>query len=118
MKQRGRKSQASLRVVGSHPRLVSSSSPDDRPQPPDQLGETEQAIWNAVIGDWKGSSASYYVLLSGLEAHMRARQARETIDDEGMTIIGRDGQPKAHPLCTVERDARRAFQQTFRSLGI
>jgi phage terminase small subunit len=49
---------------------------------------------------------------------MRARQARETIDDEGMTIIGRDGQPKAHPLCTVERDARRAFQQTFRSLGI
>jgi len=58
------------------------------------------------------------VLLSGLEAHMRARQARETIDDEGMTIIGRDGQPKAHPLCTVERDARRAFQQTFRSLGI
>ena len=87
-------------------------------QPPDHLGEPECEIWDDVIRDFKGSRASYFVLLSWLEAHMRARQARETIDDEGMTIIGRDGQPKAHPLCTVERDARRAFQQTFRSLGI
>jgi hypothetical protein len=35
-----------------------------------------------------------------------------------LTVLGRDGQSKAHPLCTVERDARRAFQQTFRQLGI
>src|SRR6516162_4942952 len=57
-------------------------------QPPDHLGEPECEIWDDVIRDFKGSRASYFVLLSGLEAHMRARQARETIDDEGMTIIG------------------------------
>jgi P27 family predicted phage terminase small subunit len=118
MKQRGRKSQTQLRVVGSKPKLGTSNNPGDPPRPPNHLGEPEQQIWNAVIGDWKGNGASYFVLLSGLEAHQRAREAREIIDDEGMTIIGRDGQPKAHPLCTVERDARRAFQQTFRSLGI
>jgi len=71
-----------------------------------------------VIAEWKGSSAAFAVLVAGLEAHQRAREAREIIDNEGMTVIGRDGQPKAHPLCTVEHDARRAFQMTSRSLGI
>jgi len=82
-------------------------------RPPDHLGEPERQIWNAVIADFKGSSASYFVLLSGLESHQRAREAREIIDSEGMTLLGRDGQSKAHPLCTVERDARRAFASKF-----
>jgi len=86
MKQRGRKSKTQLRVVGSKPKLVTSNNLDDPPRPPNHLGEPEQQIWNAVIGDWKGNGASYFVLLSGLEAHQRAREAREIIDDEGMTI--------------------------------
>ena len=106
------------RAQRSRPHLISSSSPDDPPRPPDHLGEPERQIWNAVIADFKGRSASYFVLLSGLESHQRAREAREIIDSEGMTQLGRDGQSKAHPLCTVERDARRAFAQVFRSLGI
>jgi P27 family predicted phage terminase small subunit len=117
MKQRGRKSAASLSVVG-RPRLVVSQPTDDPPPPPAHLGEIERRIWNDVIADWKGTRVSFAVLTSGLESHQLARECRETIAAEGLTIIGRDGQPKAHPLCSVERDARAAFQRAIKQLGI
>jgi P27 family predicted phage terminase small subunit len=116
VKQRGRKSAA---LVAFGPRLVSQSPANEPPPtPPAHLGEREKQIWSDIVADWTGSRASFAVLTAGLEAHQRAREARETIDAEGLTVVGRDGQSKAHPLCTVERDARRAFQQTFRQLGI
>lgn len=117
MKQRGRKSAASLSVLRG-PHLVASRPADVRPPPPPHLGEPERAIWDAITGEWKGTSASFFVLVSTLEAHQRAREAREVIGEEGMTIVGRDGQPKAHPLCSVERDARAAFQRGLKQLGI
>jgi P27 family predicted phage terminase small subunit len=117
MKQRGRKSRASLSVVGE-PRLIASSPPYNPPPPPDHLGESERKIWADVVRDWRGSSASFAVLTSGLEAHQRARECAEIIRDEGLVTNGRDGQPRSHPLCSVERDARAAFQRTFRQLGI
>lgn len=118
MRQRGRKSAASLAVVGKAPRLVASSPAPNPPSPPTHLGEPERRIWANVLSEFSGTLTSFAVLASGLEAHQRAREAREIIESEGMVVTGRDGQSKAHPLCTVERDARKAFQQTFRYLGI
>src|SRR5262245_11217449 len=46
------------------------------------------------------------VLTTALEAHQRARECREAILREGMTVTGRDGQAKVHPLLAVERDGR------------
>jgi P27 family predicted phage terminase small subunit len=118
MRKRGRKSQASLSVVGNQPRLVATSSPNDPPPPPDHLGEPEREIWAEVVADWRGTKVSFLVLTAALEMHMRAREAREVIADEGLTIEGRDGQPRSHPLCTVERDANAAFLRGLKSLGI
>ena len=66
------------------------------PPPPDHLGDPERAIWTAITDDWKGSSASFFVLTSTLEAHQRAREAREVIDGEGKVIARfcRAGQEK------------------------
>ena len=118
MRQRGRKSAAQLAVIAATPRLVTSSPASDPPQPPAHLGEPERSIWAHVTAEYSGSLSSYAVLVTDLESHQRARQARETIEIEGMVVTGRDGQTKAHPLLTVERDARKAFQQAFRYLGI
>jgi P27 family predicted phage terminase small subunit len=117
MKQRGRKSAASLAVLRG-PRLVVSQPADDPPPPPDHLGDPEKQIWADVVADWRGSKVSFAVLASGLEAHQRARECREIIETEGLTIIGRDGQSRSHPLCVVQRDAAAAFQRTLKSLGI
>jgi P27 family predicted phage terminase small subunit len=117
MRQRGRKSAASL-AVG--PRLVVASRPirDDLPPAPAHLADPEREIWADVMREWSGTAASHAVLLAGLEAHQRARECREIISAEGLTVTGRDGQAKSHPLCTVERDSAAAFQRTFRTLGI
>ena len=90
----------------------------DPPEPPAHLGEPEQQIWREVLRDYRGTNAALAVLASGLESHMRARQCREAIAEDGMTVPGRDDQLKPHPLLAVERGAMRAFQQTFRALGI
>ena len=118
MRQRGRKSAAALAVVGKQPRLVANNPSTDPPPCPEHLGEAERVIWDDVVRDYQGTPASFAVLTSGLEAHMRARECREIIAIEGAVTTGRDGQPRAHPLLTTERDARRAFQQTFKALGI
>ena len=117
MKQRGRKSAASLSVFPK-PHLVPPAPASEPPQPPSHLGEPEQRIWRDVLREYRGTDASLVLLASGLESHMRARQCREAIAEDGMTVPGRDDQLKPHPLLAVERGAMRAFQQTFRALGI
>ncbi len=117
MKQRGRKSAASLAVLGK-PRIVASNPSPEPPPPPVDLGEPEQAIWRAVVSEYRGSLTSFAVLHSGLKMHQRAREANEIIAEEGMAIPTREGNSRAHPLCAVEREARRSFEMTFRRLGI
>jgi P27 family predicted phage terminase small subunit len=91
----------------------------DPPPPPAHLGEPERLIWAGVFADFKLEvGVSIAVLTTALEAHQRAREAREAIEVDGMTVIGRDGQAKAHPLLAVERDARQAWLSGIRALGL
>lgn len=65
-----------------------------------------------------GDTYSQKLLITALEAHQRARKAREAIDEAGMTFIDKAGQLKAHPLLCVERDSRAAFLTAMRLLNI
>jgi len=121
MKQRGRKSGAALSVVDSRSRLVSSSLAlfsINPPPPPDDLGEPEQQIWRDVVAEWRGPRLSYALLADALRAHQTARKCSETIAREGMTVQGRDGQTRAHPLLAVERSAIASYQRQLKTLGI
>jgi hypothetical protein len=57
-------------------------------------------------------------LATALEAHQRARECREAIAAEDMTLTGRDGQAKVHPLLAVERDARAQWLAGIKALGL
>ncbi len=61
---------------------------------------------------------SQKLLLTAMEAHQRARKARETIDIDGMCTLDKWGQKKSHPLLTVERDSRSAFLTAMKMLNI
>ena len=88
------------------------------PSPPAHLGRPEQQIWRDVFSDFSLTARiSGAVLATALEAHQRAREARETIASEGM-IVGRAGQGKVHPLLAVERDARQAWLSAIKALGL
>ena len=118
MRKRGRKSQASLSVVGNQPRLVATSSPNDPPPPPDHLEEPERIIWRAVVAEFRGPRLSYEMLADALKAHQCARKCSEIVAAEGMTVEGRDGQLKAHPLLAIERSATASYQRQLKTLGI
>jgi phage terminase small subunit len=88
-------------------------------KPPSHLGEIEVGIWKRVLADYQfGTAIAFDVLTTSLEAHMRAREAREAIQRDGMTVIGRDGQQRPHPLLSVERDARAAWLQGLKMLEL
>ena len=119
MAQRGRKSAASLSIIGVDPAGYRPHPIPDPTPPPNHLGEPERQIWAGVFRDFDlTTEAAVAVLVTALEAHQRARECREAIARDGMTVEGRDGQAKVHPLLSVERDARAAWLAGLRTLGL
>jgi P27 family predicted phage terminase small subunit len=122
MAQRGRKSRAALAVIGIGSAVVRphpARTEFDPPQPPSHLGELERAIWAGVFRDYNLSAdVASAVLTTALEAHQRARECREAVFRDGMTVVGRDGQTKVHPLLAVERDARAQWLAGVKALGL
>jgi len=121
MRQRGRKSGASLSIVGSSPPITSSQPAFTEPAPkaPNDLGAAEQEIWKNVFQDYKHKThLALNVLYNGLQSHQLARQATESIKRDGMIVVGRDGQAKVHPLLHVVRDNRAAWFACVKALKL
>lgn len=86
---------------------------------PNHLSMEAKKIWGEITAEYDvDDAAGRRILMAALEARDRADQARQVIDHDGLTIIGRDGQIKAHPLLTVERDARAAFLAGLKALQL
>jgi hypothetical protein len=77
MVQRGRKS-AALALVPHEPETVRPHPDFAPPAPPAHLGKPEQQIWRDVFRDFSLTARiSSAVLATALEAHQRAREARD-----------------------------------------
>ena len=86
---------------------------------PAHFGKIERKMWRDILAEYAiEDSPGLKVLQAGLEAHQRAREARELINIDGLIVIDRFGQKKAHPLCVVERDNRAAFLSALKLLNL
>ena len=86
---------------------------------PAHIKGPERLLWKKILAEYAISdSAGLKILQVALEAYARARKAREVIEKEGMTIKDRFDQVKAHPLITVERDARSQFLLAMKQLNL
>ena len=65
-----------------------------------------------------GDEAGLLILQTSLEAFDRMREAQQQVAADRVSFRDRFGQVKAHPLLTVERDARAAFLAGLRSLNL
>lgn len=63
-------------------------------------------------------AAGRAVLDAAVQAHDRMREAQAAVAADGVVVRDRFGQPKAHPLLTVERDSRAAFLAGIKQLGL
>jgi len=90
------------------------------PPPPDHLEPPEALLWASLTEEYEfgNDPAALAILRTALEAHMRARRCRASVDKVGELVRDRFRQPKPHPLLAAERDARAAFLAAMRLLNL
>ena len=87
--------------------------------PPKRLSVEARRGWQKVVDEYQiVDDTGLIILTTAFEAFDRMRNAQEQIKLEGMTSTGRFGQVKAHPLLTVERDARTQFLAALKQLDL
>jgi Phage terminase, small subunit len=86
---------------------------------PAHLNAPEAALYGDIVKSYGlRDTASLKILEEACASLQRARLAREQIEREGMTFLDTKNQPKMHPCCAVERDARHAALAAFRQLNL
>jgi P27 family predicted phage terminase small subunit len=88
-------------------------------KPPKNLSRESRNLWRRIQDEYGiTDEAGLLILATGLEAFDRMRLSQEILSNEGMTTTDRYGQPKAHPMTTVERDSRAAMLAALKQLNL
>ena len=86
---------------------------------PGHLSREAKRIFAGLRAEYEiNDEGGLRVLRVALEAFDRAQLARKQIARDGMLLVDRYGQKKAHPLISVERDARAGFLAGLKALGL
>jgi Phage terminase, small subunit len=86
---------------------------------PGHLAKEEAELYAKIVRAYGlHDEVSQTILTEACSSLQRARLAREAINRDGVSYKDRFGQPKPHPLCSVERDARAAALAAFRQLNL
>ena len=86
---------------------------------PKHLSKEAKALWDKLFNEYSiEDEAGLLILQTAMEAFDRMREAQAIIKTEGMMVEDRFFQKKAHPLTTVERDARSAMMQALKNLNL
>ena len=90
----------------------------ENPPAPTHLSEESRRLWDEIVSEFEIRDApGLAILQSGLVSRDRADQAKQVLDDEGLTVVGPNGAIKAHPAVPVERDSRAAWLQALKLLN-
>lgn len=84
-----------------------------------KLSDEAKKLKKMIIADYSiDDAAGTRILDTACEAFDRMRGAQKVIERDGLTVMDRWGQVKAHPLCSVERDARAQFLAALKALNL
>ncbi len=90
-----------------------------KPAAPAHLSGESKRHWSRILSEFKIEDAAGLLLLRcALEAWDRAQDARARIAKHGPIIKDRYGSAKAHPLLSIEKDARSSFLACMRTLAL
>ena len=90
-----------------------------RVAPPKTLSGPARGWWRKLVEEYDiNEPAGLLLLETALSAVDRWREAQKLIKAEGMTIVDRFGQQKAHPATVVERDSRAGMLAALRALNL
>jgi P27 family predicted phage terminase small subunit len=120
---------AALRAPGSDPQHKANGSlvprapnqirrqGDPAPPAPEGLGARGSVEWNRIWqhGSWLQPDADYHWVAIICRAYDDLVAFRETVDAEGLTVTGYNGQTVAHPLI---KEGRVCEQQIMKALSV
>ena len=86
--------------------------------PPAGLSAASKKHWAAITREWELEEPQRLVLAQALRALDRLVEAQTILDKDGLMLKDRFGQSKAHPLLTVERDARSGLLRALAELKL
>lgn len=90
-----------------------------RTEPPAHLSEKAKDWWRKLSVEYPLQDSQAQLLLSAaLTAWDRAREARAILRRQGLTVTDGKGKVRAHPMCSVERDAVKTMTQCLRDLHL
>ncbi len=87
-------------------------------EPPPHLSPSARQWWISTVEAYELRDHHLRLLQLVCEAWDRAQQARERVDNEGLTVPGAEGGVKTHPAVAIERDARLAVARLVRELDL
>ena len=88
------------------------------PKPPAHLAAATKRWWRSVVAEYQLEEHHIRLLTLACEAWDRAQAARALVAAEGLVVLDRFGQPKAHPAVAIERDARIGFARLVREIDL
>ena len=88
------------------------------PEPPKHLSNETSLWWKQLVEDYALEPHHLRLLRLACEAWDRCQQAREAIEEHGLTCQDRFGQVRTRPEVQIERDSRIAFARILRELAL
>jgi P27 family predicted phage terminase small subunit len=104
-----------------HPDLGSTARayPVGTAPAPSHLSTEGKSWWRKIVTEYEISDDTGLLMLqTALESFDRMRSAQRVIKREGQSTRDRFGQPKAHPLLTVERDSRSGMLAALKAMNL
>lgn len=87
--------------------------------PPKRLSSEARGWWRKLLGEYAiEDEAGRLLLMTAMEAFDRMRLAQNAVKRTGAVFKDRFGQFKAHPLLSVERDARAQMMAALKALNL
>lgn len=85
---------------------------------PKGLGKHGRSLWKLTLKGAKASEHDLVLLETACQLLDRIHNCRARLAKEGLTTVGRYGQPVAHPLIEIERGAMCEFRAILKLLGL
>ena len=88
-------------------------------QPPRQLGDHGLALWKNIMSEYAlSNSGGLEILAQACAALDRAEELAAQIDEDGATVLTKDGTPKEHPCLKGELSNRAFLCRCLTRLGL
>jgi P27 family predicted phage terminase small subunit len=88
------------------------------PHAPSHLSEPSRRLWDQLVSEWDLQPEELALLVTGLDALDRGRQARRALRQHGLTYESKSGAPVARPEVAIEKQSQRIYAQVLRQLDL